>query len=234
MAYDPRALTSISYGLYVVTSRDGDRRNGQIANAVMQVTGAPCRVAVAIARANLTHDFIAASRVFGVTVLNEETPLPFIGRFGFKSGRDGDKLEGVGYKLGETGCPLVTDYAVAVLDARVVDAVTLDTHTVFVGEVVAAEVVAEGKPLTYEFYHQIKKGKTSRNAPTYQAPTGADKQRSDTTMKKYVCQVCGYVYDPAVGDADGGVPAGTAFEALPADWVCPVCGAAKDQFQPES
>ena len=53
-------------------------------------------------------------------------------------------------------------------------------------------------------------------------------------MKKYVCQVCGYVYDPAVGDADGGVPAGTAFEALPADWVCPVCGAAKDQFRPES
>jgi rubredoxin len=52
-------------------------------------------------------------------------------------------------------------------------------------------------------------------------------------MKKYVCGICGYVYDPAVGDADGGISAGTAFEDIPADWVCPVCGASKDEFSPE-
>ncbi len=52
-------------------------------------------------------------------------------------------------------------------------------------------------------------------------------------MKKYVCDVCGYVYDPAVGDPDGDVPAGTAFKDIPDDWVCPVCGAGKDDFSPE-
>jgi rubredoxin len=51
-------------------------------------------------------------------------------------------------------------------------------------------------------------------------------------MKKYVCDVCGYIYDPAVGDPDAGVKPGTAFDALPADWVCPMCGASKDSFSP--
>lgn len=52
-------------------------------------------------------------------------------------------------------------------------------------------------------------------------------------MKKYVCGVCGYVYDPAVGDPDGGIAKGVSFEDLPAEWVCPVCGASKDEFSPE-
>ena len=52
-------------------------------------------------------------------------------------------------------------------------------------------------------------------------------------MKKYVCNVCGYVYDPAVGDSDSGIPAGTAFEDIPDDWVCPVCGVSKEDFSPE-
>jgi rubredoxin len=52
-------------------------------------------------------------------------------------------------------------------------------------------------------------------------------------MKKYVCGVCGYVYDPAKGDQDGGIARGTSFEELPADWNCPVCGASKDEFSPE-
>jgi rubredoxin len=52
-------------------------------------------------------------------------------------------------------------------------------------------------------------------------------------MEKYVCTVCGYVYDPAEGDLDGGIPAGTAFADLPEDWVCPVCGSEKDDFEPE-
>ena len=57
------------------------------------------------------------------------------------------------------------------------------------------------------------------------------KEKEDQHMDKYECQVCGYIYDPAVGDPDSGVPPGTPFEKLPADWVCPVCGAGKDEFQ---
>jgi rubredoxin len=53
-------------------------------------------------------------------------------------------------------------------------------------------------------------------------------------MGKYICNVCGYVYDPAVGDPENSIAAGTAFKDLPDDWVCPVCGADKDQFEPEA
>ena len=52
-------------------------------------------------------------------------------------------------------------------------------------------------------------------------------------MAKYVCNICGYVYDPADGDPDNGVNAGTSFDDLPDDWLCPVCGAPKDEFSPE-
>jgi rubredoxin len=52
-------------------------------------------------------------------------------------------------------------------------------------------------------------------------------------MDRYVCTVCGYVYDPAIGDPDNGAPVGTKFEDLPADWVCPVCGAPKEDFEKE-
>ena len=56
---------------------------------------------------------------------------------------------------------------------------------------------------------------------------------SEVEMKKYICDVCGYVYDPAEGDPDNGVAAGTPFEKLLNNWACPVCGAGKDQFSPE-
>jgi rubredoxin len=52
-------------------------------------------------------------------------------------------------------------------------------------------------------------------------------------MQKYVCNVCGYVYDPAQGDSEGNISAGTAFEDIPDDWCCPICGASKDNFSPE-
>jgi flavin reductase (DIM6/NTAB) family NADH-FMN oxidoreductase RutF len=87
-----KALFKLGYGVYVVTSKKGDRFNGQIANTVFQVTSEPPAVAVSINKSNLTHEFIKESRVFTASVLCEETPLTFIGRFGFKSGRDTDKL----------------------------------------------------------------------------------------------------------------------------------------------
>jgi rubredoxin len=52
-------------------------------------------------------------------------------------------------------------------------------------------------------------------------------------MKKYVCGVCGYIYDPVKGDSDANIPPGTSFEDLPADWTCPICGASKEDFSPE-
>ncbi|MEE9455598.1 MAG: flavin reductase, partial [bacterium] len=219
---------------YVVTSCADGKANGQIANTVIQVTADPARIAVALNKENLTHEYVSRSGVFGVSVLDKETPTPFIGLFGFKSGRDVDKLAEVEHKEGSSGCPVVTENALAVIEAGVVGTLDVGTHTIFVGDVVAGEVLRDGEPLTYAYYRDAKKGKAPKTAPTYRAPPpAAAKARSDVKMQKYVCRVCGYVYDPAAGDPDNGVAPGTAFEDLPDDWVCPVCGAAKDQFEPE-
>jgi len=232
--YDPASLFSLTYGLYVVTSAAEGKGNGQIANTVIQVTAEPARVAVALNKENLTHEYVSRGGAFAVSVLAKETPMKFVGLFGFKSGRDVDKLAEVEYREGATGCPVVTENACAVFEARVVDRLDVGTHTIFVGDVVAGEVLRDGEPLTYAYYREVKGGKAPKTAPTYHGPPpAAEKKRSDAKMQKYVCQVCGYVYDPAAGDPDGGVEAGTAFDDLPADWVCPVCGAAKEQFEAE-
>ncbi len=162
-----QALQTVSYGLYVIGSKKGDRLNGQIANTVFQVTSEPPMIAVAINKQNLTYEFIMESRVFSVSVLCEGTPLAFIGRFGFKSGRDTDKLAGINYKIGETGAPIVMDNAVAYLEARVVSDTAVGKHTLFVGEVVAAEVVSNETCMTYDHYRKVKRGTTPEAAPSY-------------------------------------------------------------------
>jgi ferric-chelate reductase [NAD(P)H] len=159
----------LSYGLYIVTSVDEGRSNGQVVNTVIQVTSDPPRVAVIINKKNLTHEFILKSKVFSASVLEESTPMIFLGPFGFRSGRDVDKLSKVAFKKGITGCPLITEHALSVLEAEVVDQIDLGTHTVFIGDVVNSEILKKGSPLTYQYYHQVLKGKSPPNAPTYEA-----------------------------------------------------------------
>ena len=233
---DLAALNVLTYGLYVVTARDGDRRNGCVVNTVVQVAGAPCQVSVSVSKANLTHEMMMKNGQFAVSVLEQETPLPFIGIFGFHSGRNYDKFAHAKHRDGMTGCPLLTEHTLAVIEAKVRTAVDCGSHTTFIADVVASELVRSGTPLTYAYYHEVKGGKTAKNAPTYAARAAAEgtvEKERNTNMKKYVCAVCGYVYDPAAGDPDNGVPAGTPFEKIPDSWVCPVCGADKSQFVKE-
>ena len=159
----------LSYGLYIVASKDEGRLNGQVVNTVIQVTSEPPRVAVIINKKNLTHEFILKSKVFSASVLEESTPMIFLGPFGFKSGRDVDKLSKVDFKEGITGCPLISEHALSVLEAEVIDQIDLGTHTVFIGNVVSSEILKKGSPLTYQYYHQVLKGKSPPNAPTYEA-----------------------------------------------------------------
>jgi len=222
-----QALYKLGYGLYVVCSRKGDKLNGQIANTVFQITSEPPTVAVSINKTNLTHEFIKESRVFVASVLSQDTPLAFIGHFGFKSGRDMDKLKGINYKTGETQAPVITDNALAYLEARVIQEVDVGTHTIFIGELVGADVLKEGEPMTYAYYHQVKRGTTPKTAPSYIE----EKKEAKPKMEKYECTVCGYIYDPELGDPDSDIQPGTPFEELPDDWVCPVCGAGKDEFE---
>ncbi|MBN2239663.1 MAG: flavin reductase [Dehalococcoidales bacterium] len=161
------ALYKIGYGLYIVSSGNEEKKNGQIANTVFQITSEPPTVAVSINKQNLTNEIIRESGVFTVSVLREDTPLPFIGGFGFKSGRDTDKFDGINYKTGSTGAPVVTDNAVAYLEARVKNEVDLGTHTIFIGEVVDGDVLTEEAPMTYAHYHEVKRGTTPKTAPSY-------------------------------------------------------------------
>lgn len=231
---DTRALWSLSYGIYVVTSCHQGKANGQIANTVIQVTAEPPRIAVAINKENYTHELISGSGVLAAAVLEESTPLNFIGHFGFNTGKEMDKLSGIDTDEGVTGCPVVTENAVSVFEARVFEKVDVGTHTVFIADVVSGRVLTDGNPMTYAQYH-ARKGKAPRKAPTYRPPETEkeEKAKGEEPMKKYVCDVCGYEYDPADGDPESDIEPGTAFEDLPEDWVCPVCGAGKEDFSPE-
>jgi len=176
-----KALHKISYGLYVVTSRKGNNLNGQIANTVFQVTSEPAKIALSINKHNLTHEFIRESGVFAVSVLSKNTPLRFIGHFGFKSGRDVKKFEEINYKVGKTGAPIVLDHAVACLEAEVVKEVEGGTHTIFIGKVVDAEILTDEEPMTYAYYHEIKGGVTPKAAPTH---LKEENKKSEKMIKK--------------------------------------------------
>jgi flavin reductase (DIM6/NTAB) family NADH-FMN oxidoreductase RutF/rubredoxin len=226
------ALQQCSYGVYIVSTAYEGKLNGQIANTVCQITSDPVTVSVSLNKENLTHDLIGQSRVFSVSVLAEEAPMPFIGRFGFKSGREVDKFEGIGYRMGKTGSPMVLDYATSYMDCELISSMDVGTHTIFVGRVVDAEVVSDGRPMTYAYYHQVKGGKSPKTAPTYMGTQEEKQEKKEArTMASYKCLVCGYVYDPAEGDSTAGIAAGTSFEDLPDSWVCPVCGAGKSEFE---
>ena len=228
---DLKALRKIGYGLYIVSSKKGDRFNGQIANTVFQVTSEPPAMAVCLNKQNLTNEFIKESGVFTVSILSKETPMKLIGHFGFKSGREIDKFKNVKYKVGVTGAPIVLENTIGYLEVEVINSLDVGTHTVFFGKIIDAEIIKEGEPMTYAYYHEVKKGKSPKTAPTY---IKEEEPKEVKKMEKYVCTVCGYVYDPEEGDPDSGIKPGTPFEELPDDWVCPICGAGKDDFEKES
>jgi len=164
---DAKALYLISYGMYIICSKKGDKINGQTANSVVQVASEPPIISVCINKQNLTHEFIKESKVFTASVLAQTAPLKLIGGFGFKSGRDVNKFEGVNYKLGQSGAPVILDGTLGYLEARVIDSVDAKTHTIFVGELVGAEVLSEGEPMTYAYYHMVKRGTTPKSAPSF-------------------------------------------------------------------
>ncbi len=227
---DATVLYQVTYGMYVIGAAGAGKLNGQIANTVFQVTSQPATIAVSVNKLNLTHELIVSSGAFSISVLSQETPMTFIGQFGFKSGKEEDKLAGATYRIGSTGAPIILDHALAFAEARVISQADCGTHTLFIGELVAAEHLAKGEPMTYAYYHQVKRGVSPKTAPTFITQS---EKKGEIVMEKYRCTVCGYVYDPAEGDPDSGIKPGTPFAELPEDWVCPVCGVDKSQFEKE-
>ena len=164
---DPNVLCNINYGMFIVSSCKEKALNGQIANTVFQITSEPVTIAVSINKNNLTHEFIDASKRFSVSILEEETPLAFIGKFGFKSGRKEDKFKDINVKILPSGMPIVMDYSIAYLDAKVVKQFDCLTHTLFLGEMIESAILKKGRPMTYDYYHKVKRGFTPSSAPTF-------------------------------------------------------------------
>lgn len=165
---DLESLFNLSYGMCIVSSKKDGRFNGCIVNTVFQIVPEPPMVAASINRQCLTHEYITKSKVFTVSILSQESPMPFVGRFGFRSGRDIDKFEQVSYKIGQTGVPIVLDNTVGFLEAEVTESIDVVTHTLFIAKIVACETLNRDKaPMTYAYYRDIKQGKTPETAATY-------------------------------------------------------------------
>lgn len=206
---------NLSYGVYIVSSMDGERPTGCVANSIMQVTSSPATVAASINHDNYTNKCIKESGKFSVSILSEENDQSLIGTFGFQSGRDADKYDGTASEM-KDGVPIVTD-ACGWFTCKVVDMFETSTHTIFLGEVTDGDVLSSAAPMTYAYYHNVIKGKSPKNAPTY---LPEEDEAETAAEEKWVCSICGYVYD-------GDVP----FEDLPDDWKCPVCKQPKNVFE---
>ena len=158
-------LQYITYGLYIVTVCDENKKNGMILNTVFQVTATPPQIAISVNKQSLTHEMLLHSRRFAAMPLDKTATLPFIGRFGFRTGRTFDKFANVSFTTGELGCPLVTQHTLSYMEAQVLHTLDVGTHTLFVGEVKDAGVwQTSGEALTYEYYHHVIKGKVPPGA----------------------------------------------------------------------
>lgn len=214
------AFRQLSYGVYVVSTWDKGRATGCTANSAMQITSDPATIAVSINHDNYTNQCIQETEKFAVSILGEQSDPGIIGTFGFKSGREHNKFDEVEQVL-KGFMPVVAD-ACAYIVCEVVDKMETSTHTVFLGKVLDADILKEDSAMTYAYYHNVIKGKSPKNAPTYIAEeTAGDNAggKAEKSGSRYVCSVCGYIYE-------GDVP----FEELPEEYTCPVCRQPKTKF----
>lgn len=208
-----KAFRNLSYGVYIISTWDNGKPTGCTANSAMQITSAPATIAVSINHDNYTNKCIQETGRFSVSILAETSDPSVIGKFGFQSGKDNDKFEGVEYEV-KGFVPVLKDCS-AFISCEVIDKMETETHTVFLGKVEDADIVKNGTPMTYAYYHNVIKGKSPKNAPTYLA-----EESIKETESRYVCSVCGYVYE-------GEVP----FDELPEDYACPICSQPKKVFE---
>jgi flavin reductase (DIM6/NTAB) family NADH-FMN oxidoreductase RutF/rubredoxin len=224
----------ITYGLYVVSTRMGNKLNGFISNTVFQVTADPAQLAIVCSKNNFTAEMISQSKIASISVLQKDCSSETMGTFGYKSGRDVDKFSGMHYKTGKTGAPVLLNDTIAWFECEVIQTFDVGTHYIFIAKVIDGEILNDAlEPLTYAYYREVKKGKAPKNAPTYIDPEKLIKDTKALVQDRYKCSACGYMYDSEYGDTDHNIPAGTSFEDLPPDWCCPVCGVDKSFFEKE-
>ena len=202
---DQKVMYTLSYGLFVLSARRGEKDNGCITNTAIQVTAEPNRIAIAVNKANYTHDMVLETGKFTLSVLSEEAKFDLFQRFGFQSGRDVDKLADFQEHIARdgNGVVYVTRGTNAWISCQVVSTMDLGTHTLFVADVLDGGVLSQAPSATYSYYQ-------SHIKPKPDAPVG------ESSKKRWVCTVCGYVYEG---------------EELPADFICPLCKHPASDFE---
>ncbi len=200
---EKEAMYKISYGLYMLTTTDGEKQNGCIVNTVSMLTDDPKRIVVFVNKANYSETLLKKTGVFNVSVLTENTPFEVFKQFGFQSGKDVDKFEGKAYPTAENGLYYLPEYANAMMSAKVVDSYDYGSHTLFVAEVCEAKKLSNDKSTTYEYYQSNIK------------PKPAAKAEEKGGVEKWVCKVCGYTHEGP----------------LPDDFICPWCKHPASDFE---
>lgn len=199
--FDKKVTRNFSYGLFVLTARDGDKDNGCIINTAIQAASEPLRVSIAVNKANYTHDMIVKTGAFNLSFLSEKSKFATYRNFGFRSGRDADKLESVSFRRSANGIAYLTEEVNAYLSGKVVQSIDLGSHTLFIADVVGGETLSKDPSVTYAYYFANIKPKP---------------ESKKEAKKGWICTVCGYIYE---GDT------------LPDDYVCPVCKHPASDFQ---
>jgi len=199
---DPAAMFKLSYGLFVLTTKDGQKDNGCIINTVMQVTASPVRIAIAVNKANFTTGMIAKTGAFNVSILAESAPFRIFEQFGFNSGKDSDKFAQCGYDTRTAnGIRYLPQHTNSVISATVTGSYDCGTHTMFIADVTESLILSGEPSMTYQYYFDHVKPKP---------------QPSQEAKKGFACKICGYVFEG---------------ETLPADFVCPLCKHGADDFE---
>lgn len=172
-------MHNLSYGLFVLTARDGEKDNGCIINTVMQVTENPDYIVIAVNKANYTHDMIKKTGAFNISVLSEKAGFDTFRRFGFQSGRDTEKLVEIEFSRSSNEIVYLLNETNAFISGKVESEVDFPTHTVFFAKVTQSRVLSEDASMTYSYYHENVKP----------APPKTE------SRKGYICTVCGYIYE---------------------------------------
>ena len=175
---DLSALFKIGYGLYVITSNDGNRDNGMIGNTVSQLTSNPNRIAVCINKQNYSHHVIKQSGVMNVNCLSVDAPFKVFETFGFQSGRNVEKFKDWETLRSDNGLVFLPKYINAFMSLKVEDYLDYDTHGLFICSVTEARVISDRDTMTYTYYQNNVKPKPKTEG-----------------KKGWVCKVCGYVYE---------------------------------------
>lgn len=183
---DKQAMYQLTYGLFILTAKEGEKDNGCIVNTVTQVTTDPNRIMVAVNKNNLTHDMIVNTGVFNVSVLTENSKFDTYKHWGFQSGKNVDKLESIVYERADNGLVYIAEETNAMISAKVVSMTDLGTHTLFLADVTDAKMISKEPSVTYSYYQKNIK----------QAPADAGKK------KGFICVVCGYIYEGDTLPAD--------------------------------